>query len=70
MLIDNKEWISIKEFLAKYGIKRKSLDYRVQKKDWYDGFVLKRNKNTNRWLLACESDYIEWITSLTKEKGE
>ncbi len=62
MIIDNKEWIPIKEFLIKYNITKNQLYNRTRCGYWYDGFVVKKNPNTGTWILACEKDYLEWLT--------
>jgi len=62
MIIDNKEWVPLKEFLVKYNITKHQLYNRVRRGYWYDGFIIKKNPNTGTWILACEGDYLNWLT--------
>lgn len=62
-----KKWIPIKDFLTEASklsnkdITMKQIYKRIQQRHWHDGFVVKKNPNTNRYAFGCLEDYKQWL---------
>lgn len=48
------------ELLEKLNLTKRQIYKRIEKGDWYDGFVVRKGKNTNRWRFFCVEDWQKW----------
>ncbi|MDQ5921164.1 MAG: hypothetical protein QG673_1220 [Pseudomonadota bacterium] len=57
--IKQNKWIPIKEFLKEIDRPMRHVYYRTEKRDWYDGFVIKKG-HYGRYEYGCLEDYKKW----------
>ena len=56
-----KTWVKLTdELLTSIGISRRALYENTSKGVWFDGFVVKKGRNSNRWKYFCMGDWKEW----------
>ena len=53
------KWVDIKTFLQETGTTIREIYYRLNKREWHDGFVIKKTpKGRIRW--GCVQDFEKW----------
>jgi len=58
-IIKQSKWMPIKEFLSEINRPMKHVYYRIDKRDWYDGFVIKKGRH-GRYEYGSVEDYYKW----------
>lgn len=59
MIKKQDKWMPIKEFLQEIKRTMRHVYYRVENRDWYDGFVIKRGRY-GRYEYGSLEDYKKW----------
>jgi hypothetical protein len=54
-----KEWLPIKDFLALINKPMKHVYYRIERRDWRDGYVVKKGRH-GRYEFGCIEEYEKW----------
>lgn len=60
-LVKTKNWMPIDEFLKKIGMDKKTMYWYIFRRQWYDGFVVKKPRNGNNYVAGCYEDFEEWL---------
>ncbi len=65
------EWIPIDEFLEYTNTSRSKLNYRIRKKQWHDGYVIKKHKGSFYYTHGNLTHYYKWdkeVFSVAKKR--
>ena len=62
-IIKQSKWIPMGEFLREINKPISHVYYRIKTRDWYDGFVVKKNIK-GRFIQASLEDYHKWNGTL------